>query len=148
MGTQLVQLDLQVDGAGSLVDAWASRKPDGSIDLLVWNGTLNQSMVDGNDLLDRRLQICIEQLAAPLYQGSLARVDATHSNIAARWSPERDWPTPEEWARLREADTLDEIPLPALSPVEGCVSLTLDLPMPGILRVRLIPDQEHARNEQ
>ncbi|EFH83593.1 GH39 family glycosyl hydrolase [Ktedonobacter racemifer] len=141
LGTQLVQLDLQGDGAGSLVDAWASRKPDGSIDLLLWNGTLNQAMVTGNDLLDRRLLVRIEQLAAPLYRGSLARIDATHSNIAAHWSPERDWPTPEEWEMLHRADTLDETPLPTLSPLAGCVSLALDLPMPGILRVRLVPDQ-------
>ncbi|SRR5579885_640287 len=142
MGTQLVQLDLQGDGAGSLVDGWASRKFDGSLDLLLWNGTLDQSMVAGNRLLDRRLLVRIEQLAAPLYRGSLARIDATHSNIAAHWSSERDWPAPEEWEALYKADTLDETPLPALRPLDGCVSLSLDLPMPGILRVRLIPEQE------
>lgn len=141
MGTQLVQLDLQGDGAGSLVDGWASCKPGGAIDLLLWNGTLNQALVAGNDLLNRHLLVRIEQLAAPLYRGSLARIDAAHSNIAARWSPEQDWPTPEEWETLRKVDTLDETPLPALSPLAGSVSLTLDLPMPGILRVRLIPDQ-------
>lgn len=61
--------------------------------------------------------------------------------IAARWSLEQDWPTPEEWETLRAADTLDETPFSVLKPVEGCLALTLDLPMPGILRVRLIPDQ-------
>lgn len=139
LGTQLVQLDLQGDGAGSLVDAWASRKPDGVIDLLAWNGTLDQSAVAGSSLLARHLDVRIEQLEAPLYRGSVARVDAVHSNIATRWSPERDWPTPDQWAMLRDADTLDETPLPAIVPAEGSVHLSFALPMPGIIRVRLIP---------
>ncbi len=139
MGAQLVQVDLQGDGAGSLVDAWASRKPDGVIDLLAWNGTLDQSAVAGSSLLDRHLHVRIEQLEAPLYQGSVACVDAVHSNIATHWSSERDWPTPEQWAMLRDADTLDETPLPAIVPTQGSVLLSFALPMPGILRVRLIP---------
>ena len=31
------------DGAGSLVEAWAARGDDGTVGLLVWNGTLDQS---------------------------------------------------------------------------------------------------------
>lgn len=146
MGTQLVQLDLQGDGASSLVDAWASRKPDGSLDLLVWNGTLDQSMLAGNALLNRHLLVQVEQLTAPRYQGYVARVDATHSNIATRWSSEQEWPTPEQWAALRASDALDETLLPALSPAGGCVSLALDLPMPGVIRVRLIPHHAPAQD--
>lgn len=66
-------------------------------------------MVAGNDLLKRRLLVRLEQLTAPLYRGLLACIDVSHSNITARWSSERDWPTPEEWETLRAADTLDEI---------------------------------------
>jgi xylan 1,4-beta-xylosidase len=104
LGRELVQCDLQGDGAGSLVDAWASRKPNGSIDILVWNGTLNQSKVQGEPLLDRRLEVRVEQLAERAYQCSLARIDAVHSNIATHWQAQDAWPTPEQWAKLHAAE--------------------------------------------
>src|SRR2546421_9792604 len=37
LGTDLVQCELRADGARSLVAAWATRKPDGTIDILAWN---------------------------------------------------------------------------------------------------------------
>jgi xylan 1,4-beta-xylosidase len=139
MGTNLVQLDLQGDGAGSLVDAWASRKPDGSIDILAWNGTLDQSKVQGSPLLNRHLNITIEQLEDRTYHCSLARVDANHSNIATHWQSDHDWPTPKQWALLHAADKLDEQSLPDVKPVDGVARLDLELPMPGVMRLRLIP---------
>lgn len=139
LGTRLVQLDIEGDGAGSLVDGWASRKPDGSLDLLVWNGTLDQSKIQGHSLLNRHLHVCVEGLEARPYQGTVARVDAAHSNIGAHWIPENDWPTPEQWATLRAEDKLDETPLPAIVPTEGRLNLSFDLPMPGVIRIRLIP---------
>jgi xylan 1,4-beta-xylosidase len=139
IGTDLVQLDLRGDGAGSLVDAWASRKPDGSIDILAWNGTLDQSRLKGDPLLDRRLAVRIEQLADQAYQCSLARIDSIHSNIAAHWNAEDSWPMPEQWDRLRAVDKLYERTLPDVVPVAGIAHLELDLPMPGVLRLRLLP---------
>ncbi len=139
MGADLVQLDLQGDGAGSLVDAWASRKPDGSIDILVWNGTLDQSKVQGSPLLNRRLRITVEQLEERTYRCSLARIDASHSNIAAHWQADRDWPTAEQWEQLHAVNKLDEQTLPDVKSVNGIAHFDLELPMPGVLRLRLIP---------
>ncbi len=139
MGTDLVQLDLQGDGAGSLVNAWASYKPGGSIDILVWNGTLDQSKVEGNPLLARHVCVCVEQLEHRAYQCSITRIDATHSNIATAWIYENNWPTPEQWARLRAADKLDNHALADITLSDGTTCLELDLPMPGVIRLRLIP---------
>ncbi|MFL5667448.1 MAG: GH39 family glycosyl hydrolase, partial [Ktedonobacteraceae bacterium] len=139
MGTDLVQLDLDGDGAGSLVDAWASRKPDGSIAILAWNGTLDQSKIKGNPLLGRRLAVRIEQLADRTYQCSLARIDSVHSNIAVHWHAEDGWPTPEQWDKLRAADKLNEQALPDVLPLNGIAQLELDLPMPGVVLLRLLP---------
>jgi xylan 1,4-beta-xylosidase len=139
IGTDLVQLDLQGDGAGSLVDAWATRKPGGSIDILAWNGTLDQSKVQGSPLLNRRLDITIEQLEDRTYHCSLARIDANHSNVAAHWQSDRDWPTSEQWEQLHAADKLDEQSLPDVKPVDGVVHFDLELPMPGVVRLRLRP---------
>jgi xylan 1,4-beta-xylosidase len=139
MGTNLIQLDLQGDGAGSLVDAWASHKPGGSIDILAWNGTLDQSKIQGSLLLNRHLDITIEQLEDRTYHCSLARVDANHSNIAAHWQSDQDWPTPEQWKQLHTIDKLDEQSLPDVKPVDGVARLDLELPMPGVIRLRLTP---------
>jgi xylan 1,4-beta-xylosidase len=139
MGTDLVQLDLQGDGAGSLVDAWATRKSDGSIDILAWNGTLDQSKVQGSPLLNRRLNITIDQLEDRTYHCSLARIDANHSNIAAHWQSDRDWPNAEQWEQLHAADKLHEQSLPDVKPTNGVARFYLELAMPGVIRLRLRP---------
>ncbi len=140
LGTDLVQCDLQGDGAGSLVDAWATRKPDGSIHILVWNGTLDQSKAQGDPLLDRHLVLRIEQLTAQAYRCVLTRVDSIHSNIAAHWHAEDGWPTAEQWNRLHAIDTLDEQTLPDIIPVAGDAQLEFDLPLPSVLLLRLLPN--------
>ena len=139
LGTDLVQCELRGDGARSLVDAWATRKPDGTIDILAWNGTLDQSKSQGDPLLDRHLEVRIEQLTERAYQCSLARVDAVHSNIANYWKSEDAWPTAEQWAKLHAADMLDEHPLPDIVPHNGIAHVDFDLPMPGVVRLRLTP---------
>ena len=139
MRTDLVQCELRGDGVRSLVDAWASRKPDGTIDILAWNGTLDQSKSQGDPLLDRHLEVRIEQLTERAYQCSLARVDAVHSNIANYWKSEDAWPTAEQWAKLHAADMLDEHPLPDIVPHNGIAHVDFDLPMPGVVRLRLTP---------
>src|SRR6185312_6512232 len=141
------QLDLQGDGAGSLVDVWATRKSDGSIDILAWNGTLDQSKVQGSPLLNRHLHITIEQLEAPTYHCSLARIDANHSNIAAHWQSNRDWPDSQQWEQLHAADKLDEQSLPDVKPTDGIARFDLELPMPGVIRLRMRPLQQPGSHE-
>ncbi len=139
LGTELVQCDLQGDGAGSLVDAWASRKADGSIHILAWNGTLDQSKAQGDPLLDRRLALRIEQLTERAYHCVLARIDSIHSNITTHWHTEDEWPTAEQWEKLHSIDTLDEETLPDVVPIAGEVQLEFDLPLPGVLLLSLMP---------
>jgi xylan 1,4-beta-xylosidase len=139
LGSNLVQLELRGDGANSLLDGWATQKDDGTIDLLIWNGTLDQSKREGSTLLNRQLDIHLEQLPQQHYTVSIARVDNTHSNIAQHWQSEQDWPTTDQWDMLRSVDKLHETIHPNLVIDEGKASLTLDLPMPGIVRVRLAP---------
>jgi xylan 1,4-beta-xylosidase len=135
----LCEVRLDGDGAGSLVDAWASRAPDGRVDLLVWNGTLDQSKAAGDERLTRRLAVRVAGLAEAPYSVTVARVDAGHSNLAARWHGRRPWPDDGEWAALHAEDRLATESLGPLSPRDGSVALTLDLPMPGVLRLRLEP---------
>ena len=134
LGDDLLQLELGGDGAASLVDAWAARREDGTIDILAWNGTLQQAKADGDALLDRTLRVSVDGLDGR-WEASVARVDREHSNLAARWDRSRDWPTTEEWEALRAEDRLDEEELGTLDRVE----LEMLLPQPGVLRLRLRP---------
>ncbi|HKH31201.1 MAG TPA: hypothetical protein VKA45_09125, partial [Gaiellaceae bacterium] len=92
--------------------------------VLLWNATLDQSKVAGDPLLDRRIRLEVD--GGP-YRATVARIDRDHASVADRYRG-GDWPTEEEWAELREADRLVE---------ERLDELELDLPMPGVARVRL-----------
>lgn len=139
LGDDLVAAELSGDGAGSMVDAWVSRSGDGVVDVLAWNGTLDQSKRDGDRLLDRRLVVRLEGLEADAYAVQVARVDTHHSNLAARWSGERAWPDDDEWAALEADDRLHEEEPTTVHPDAGAAELEVELPMPGVVRVRLVP---------
>jgi xylan 1,4-beta-xylosidase len=125
------------DGARVLVQSQATRHDDGTVDVLVWNGTINGALMAGDPRLDRRVTIELHGLDDLPYAGSLARVDEEHSNIQ-RWAPEGvDWPDEAQFAALRSHDHLHTEELPAITPVDGVARLELELPMPGVLRVRL-----------
>jgi xylan 1,4-beta-xylosidase len=142
LGDHLVATDLDGDGAGSMVDGWVARGPDGRIDVLVWNGTLDQAKRDGAAILDRRLVLRLDGLDGSAYRAQVARVDLDHSNLAARWKGESPWPSDTEWKTLTAGDQLHEEELEVLRPTDGTVELDLHLPMPGVLRLRLSPRRD------
>lgn len=135
----LVSVELRGDGAGSLVDAWVGRAPDGTVDVLAWNGTLDQSKRAGAAHLGRRLAIHLEGLAGEEYAVRVARVDNEHSNLAARWSGQSDWPDEDGWEALAASDQLAEHDAGTVAALDGSVHLDVELPMPGIVRVRFVP---------
>jgi xylan 1,4-beta-xylosidase len=139
LGTELVELRLEGDGAGALVDGWATNSDDGTVRVLLWNGTLNQAQSTGAPLLDRSVELSVQGLEAGSYDVSLARVDLQRSNVLQSWSGEGDWPTDEEWEQLRAADRLDEEDLGERAGEDGELSFRLELPMPGVARLRLTP---------
>jgi xylan 1,4-beta-xylosidase len=132
LGDQLVPLTLEGDGAGTLVDGWAAKRPGGVVDILLWNATLDQSRQDGDPLLDRSVTVHL-----PRGRVNVARVDAEHSNLARHWHSKRPWPTETELADLRANDRLDD---EDLGVVDGPVELKL--PMPGILRLQWVKTDE------
>jgi xylan 1,4-beta-xylosidase len=143
LGDDLLVTELDGDGAGSMVDAWVARGPDGRIDVLAWNGTLDQAKRDGAAILDRRLVLRLDGLDGIAYRVQVARVDLDHSNLAARWNGASSWPTDTEWETLAAGDRLHEEELEVLRPANGTVELDVHLPMPGVVRLRftLRPDR-------
>lgn len=136
---ELCAVTLSGDGAGGLVDAWASASPDGRVDVLVWNGTIDQTKAAGAPLLDRTLRLRVDGLADAPYRVTIARVDDAHSSVTERWKGDRAWPDPDEWAALRAGDRLDCEDLGVRTPDAGTLALAAFLPMPGVVRVRLQP---------
>jgi xylan 1,4-beta-xylosidase len=127
------------DGAGVLVEAWATRHDDGTVDVLVWNGTVNAELMHGDPRLARLVRLRVDHLEGAAYDAALARVDTAHSNILAGYPPDVDWPDEALWKRLHAADELYEQQLPAVVPQEGRADFDVDLPQPGVARVRLTP---------
>jgi xylan 1,4-beta-xylosidase len=127
------------DGGESLVEALATRTDD-SVDVLVWNGTLDQSKIDGAVDLGRNVTVTVSGLAPGTYAVESARVDEEHANIGRVWRElgGGDWPTEDQWATLRSSD---ELPIEYLAKVavgdDGVASVAVELPMPGIRSLRL-----------
>jgi xylan 1,4-beta-xylosidase len=140
MGDRVIPAGVTGDGADVLVRAWASRHDDGpeqgTVDVLVWNGTVNADLLHGDPRLVRDVTVRLTGLPAASYAVELARVDEQHSNIKAAWSG-ADWPDPGEWERLREADRLHTERIEDLDASDGTGTVTVTLPQPGVVRIRL-----------
>ncbi len=148
LGDQLLARDVSGDGADVLVQTLAARHADGTVDVLVWNGTINGQLTGGDPRLDRHIQLRIAGLDDAAHTVTLARVDATHSNILAGYPEGVDWPDPALWEQLRAADRLDEEQLADVAVSDGTAALDFALPMPGIARIRLSTGPNAAGNDE
>jgi xylan 1,4-beta-xylosidase len=146
LGERQLRTTAEGDGAGGLVEAWATRDPDGRIAIALWNGTIDQSKAGGDALLDRRVGLHIAGLAAGTsWRVRHRRVDAGHSNIASHWDG-GDWPDSDGWRRLRAADRLEDLEPERTVRIGGGGELELefDLPMPSVSFVELDPEASAA----
>ncbi len=132
-------LKTRLSGDSHTVHSNATSHDDGTIDLLLWNGTINTAMMAGDPRLNRIVSVNISGLAAERYAAEVARIDSEHSNIARHLDEATLWPSKEEWEELRAHDHLDTEALPDLQPVEGNAAVELFVPQPGVARLRLKP---------
>ena len=142
LGDRLVSSAVTGDGAEVLVQALATRHDNGTVDILIWNGTINAELMDGDVRLDRRVSVTVTGLGSGSHAVSLARVDATHSNILAGYPDGVDWPDDALWERLRQADQLYQEKISASPDADGSVVVDVDIPLPGVIRLRFSPDDE------
>ena len=61
-GDDVLATELAGDGAQVLVRTWATKHDDGTVDVLVWNGTINGALMDGDPRLDREVEITVDGL--------------------------------------------------------------------------------------
>jgi xylan 1,4-beta-xylosidase len=144
LGDQVLATELTGDGAEVLVRAWATKHLNGTIDVLVWNGTINGAVMNGDPRLDRDVSISLSNLAPGGYQVRLARVDQDHSNIVARCPSDVEWPDAALWQTLRAEDQLYEESLDDVGANQAKAQFEIALPMPGVARIRLVPNSTDA----
>jgi xylan 1,4-beta-xylosidase len=136
-GDQVLASELSGDGADVLTQAWATRHDDGTVDVLLWNGTINADLLAGEPALDRHVTVTVTGLDEVDYRLDLAAIDASHSNIETWCPPDMEWPDAATWTVLRDHDQLHELHLPDVTPVNGTARIDVELPMPGVARIRL-----------
>jgi xylan 1,4-beta-xylosidase len=146
LGPTEVRTTLSGDGARSLVEAVATTDEHGTVSVLAWNLTLDQTKASGAPALARRVRLEVRGLATgAAYRLHHDRVDDDHSDIAAVWGrlrdEDQDWPTEEQWAVLREADRLEvlEPDRELVADADGSIVVEFDLPMPAMSLVTLTP---------
>lgn len=141
LGDEILASTVGGDGAGGLVDSWAARADDGRVDVLVWNATPDASLFRGVPELERPVSVVVSGLAAGRYAVHLARIDNDHSSIAKHVGEDLVWPDEATWERLRAVNTLDESRLSdaRVARVDDELTFDVDLPMPGVVRIRLTP---------
>jgi len=135
-GDHVLPSEIAGDGADVLVRAWATRHDDGTLDVLVWNGTVNADLLNGDPRLVRDVTVNLTGLSGSSYAVEVARIDEQHSNISSVASG-ADWPDQAEWQTLRAADRLHTEELADLTPTAGTGSVTVTVPQPGVVRIRL-----------
>jgi xylan 1,4-beta-xylosidase len=131
------------DGAGDMVQAIGSRDADGRLAIVAWNGTVDVTKAAGDTPLDRDATVRISGLDAARYRVRHRRLDATHSNLVARWADAgrgADWPTEMQWAELHAGDRLEDLePVREAEAVSGGTELRFSLPMPSVSLLELEP---------
>ncbi|MBU2665458.1 xylan 1,4-beta-xylosidase [Actinoplanes bogorensis] len=131
LGPHELPATLTGDGAGSLVQAWASRYDDGGLGLLLWNSTLDHSKINGDNRLLRTV-VVRPGLTTP-HLMRVWRVDRTHGVIGF----DGEWPSDEQWEQLRAADRLTESEAPRrVAPGKDVI---VELPNPGIVFLEFRP---------
>ncbi|MEU4639485.1 xylan 1,4-beta-xylosidase [Micromonospora sp. NPDC023814] len=124
------------DGADGLVQTWASRRADGSLAILVWSSTLDQSKRDGDPALARQIRLVVDGAAGRTVTAT--RLDREHGDITtlAEQLGVTEWPVGEQWDALRAVDVL---PVEKVTTaVEGTAAVVeLHLPQPGAVLVEV-----------
>jgi xylan 1,4-beta-xylosidase len=142
LGQDELASELSGDGAGSLVEAWASGEADGRVAIAVWNGTLDHRKGAGRRVLDRSITLGVTGLRRGTYDLRHHRIDARHSSIVRTWKRlgRPDWPDEAGWTRLRAADQLETLGPPRRVRADnGRLELEFKLPMPAVSLIELVP---------
>jgi xylan 1,4-beta-xylosidase len=143
LGDERLAVELDGDGAASLVDVIATRHADGRLAILACNATIDHAKATPDPLLARRVELEVGGLPGTRYRVTHTRMDDDHSNIGQVWEEigkGRDWPDDGRWQELHRRDQLEELePSREVVAEGGQLAIGFDLPLPGISLVELTP---------
>jgi xylan 1,4-beta-xylosidase len=145
LGTRRLAMEGKGDGFDGLVNGWAARNDDGTLTILLSNATDDQTQIEGNAALSRRISLNVSGLP-PGKRVHLEhyRVDDMHSNVYAVWRRmgKPDWPTKDQLGELRRHDQLEALLPPQDIVVDSAGQITsqFDLPMPALSLLKIAPD--------
>ncbi len=127
------------DGAGSLVEHWATRHDDGRVTVLLWNLTLDQGKVDGDAALTRWVGVRLDGVADGDWDVRQTRVAVGAGDLVAAAADLGigDWPTDDQWAPL--ADAAAPAVTTARRTAAGGMTVGLELTMPSAVLIELTP---------
>ena len=135
----LSQLAVQAtgDGAGSLVEAWASRDEDGRIAILLWNLTLDQTKAVGEPALTRRVALTLAGLDGDWsVRQTLLNAGSGDITGAVTALGIKDWPSDDaQWGELAQATRLHTTDTAVSADGTLDVDLTLDMPSAVLLEL-------------
>jgi xylan 1,4-beta-xylosidase len=139
-----LEVAMDGDGAGDMVQAIGSRDDAGRVTVVAWNGTVDVTKASGDERLARTVRLTIGGLTSERLRLRHRRLDERHSNLVRRWQElggGADWPTETQWAELARLDTLEDLePERVVSLDRGSLELSFDLPMPSVSLIELSPD--------
>jgi xylan 1,4-beta-xylosidase len=119
------------DGAGSLIEAWASRDRD-RIAVLLWNLTLDQSKADGAPELTRNIRVRLPGVD-PSWKATATTLAIGTADLATAAAGLPDWPSAEQLAELAQATRLVSTPLEWNG---SAIEVTLPMPAAVLLELR------------
>ncbi|GAB3933234.1 GH39 family glycosyl hydrolase [Micromonospora vulcania] len=136
LGETELAVEASGDGADGLVQTWASRRADGSLAILVWASTLDQSKRDGDPALARQIRLAVEGAAGRTV--TVTRLDREHGDVTtlADQLGVTDWPAEQQWDALRAADALLTEKVDARVR-GGAAVVELLLPQPGAVLIEV-----------
>ena len=139
LGGRRLSVEAQGDGADSLVESVAARAQDGSVQVLLWCHTIDQTGSSGSAELHRRVLVEVSGLGQDVRCVTERRVAPGEADVASAWrGAPASWPVDEqEWDRLREASALETRELVTQAPVEGRLAVEVDLPCPSFVLLEI-----------
>jgi xylan 1,4-beta-xylosidase len=139
LGERELPATIHGDGAGGLVEAWASSADDGRIAILLWNLTLDQAKAAGDPALTRQVRVSVHGIEGER-RLRRSRLAPGVGDLAAAVSAfaVTDWPGNEEmWTALAHASQLEVVEATVTG--SGILEVDITLEMPSAVLLEFEP---------